>query len=199
MCHGGACCPKLHFIIGVSSAIRWMQRFRQNGTCEPIPRGGSSSPLEKYAQQILAFINERPDLTLDEIVLALHKRRIPGSRSALSRFFARHGVTIKKALREVVWADSNPKHAQKNDLWGVRTKTFRLVRSQGSPRSRSSGRRLAYLPGVRGAAGRVPSVRQGEARASGVPGGQPALHQAICLLRRPDAAAALRSGMLPRS
>jgi transposase len=84
------------FDIGVSSAIRWMQRFREDGTCEPMPRGGSTSPLEKYAEQILAFIRERPDLTLDEIVLALHKRRIPGSRSALSRFFARHDVTIKK-------------------------------------------------------------------------------------------------------
>jgi len=80
------------FDIGVSSAIRWMQRFREDGTCEPMPRGGSTSPLEQYAQQILAL----PDLTLDEIVLALDKRRIPASRTALSRFFARHGITIKK-------------------------------------------------------------------------------------------------------
>jgi transposase len=85
-----------HFDIGVSSAIRWMQRFREDGTCEPMPSGGSTSPLEKYAKQILALIGERPDLTLDEIVRALHKRRIPGSRSALSRFFARHDITIKK-------------------------------------------------------------------------------------------------------
>ena len=84
------------FDIGVSSAIRWMQRFREDGTCEPMPRGGSTSPLEKYAQQILALNREQPDLTLDEIVLALYKRRIPASRSALSRFFARHGITIKK-------------------------------------------------------------------------------------------------------
>src|SRR5262252_1279017 len=84
------------FDIGVSSAIRWMQRFREDGTCEPMPRGGSTSPLEEYAQQILALNREQPDLTLDEIVLALHKRRISGSRSALSRFFARHGITIKK-------------------------------------------------------------------------------------------------------
>jgi transposase len=84
------------FEIGVSSAIRWMQRFRADGTCEPMPRRGSTSPLEKYAQQILALIGERPDLTLDEVVLVLRKRRIAGSRSALSRFFARHGVTIKK-------------------------------------------------------------------------------------------------------
>jgi transposase len=84
------------FDIGISSAIRWMQCFREDGTCEPMPRGGSTSPLEKYAQRILALIGEQPDLTLDEIVLALRKRRIPGSRSALSRFFARHHVTIKK-------------------------------------------------------------------------------------------------------
>jgi transposase len=84
------------FDIGVSSAIRWMQRFRKDGTCEPMPRGGSTSPLEKYAEQILALNRERPDLTLDEIILVLHKRRIPGSRSALSRFFARHDVTVKK-------------------------------------------------------------------------------------------------------
>src|SRR5262252_3674092 len=84
------------FDIGVSCAIRWMQRFREDGTCEPMPRGGSTSPLEEYAQQILALNREQPDLTLDEIVLALHKRRISGSRSALSRFFARHGITIKK-------------------------------------------------------------------------------------------------------
>jgi transposase len=42
------------FDVGVSSAIRWMQRFCEDGTCEPMPRGGSTSPLEEYAQQILA-------------------------------------------------------------------------------------------------------------------------------------------------
>jgi len=42
------------------------------------------------------LISEQPDFTLDEIVSVLHKRRIPGSRSALSRFFARHGITVKK-------------------------------------------------------------------------------------------------------
>src|SRR2546426_9769752 len=71
------------FDVSVSSAIRWLQRFRDDGTCEPMPRGGSISPLEEPAQRILAVISEQPDLTLDELVLALHKRRIRGSRSAL--------------------------------------------------------------------------------------------------------------------
>jgi transposase len=68
------------FDIGVSSTIRWMQRFCEDGTCEPMPRGGSTSPLEEYAQQILALNREQPDLALDEIVLALRKRRISGTR-----------------------------------------------------------------------------------------------------------------------
>src|SRR5262249_59391136 len=79
-----------------SSAIRWVQRFREDGTCEPMRRGGSTSPLERYSQQICALIREHPDLTLNEITSALHKRRIPGSRSGLSRFFARHDITFTK-------------------------------------------------------------------------------------------------------
>ena len=98
------------FDVSVSSAIRWVQRFRDDGTSEPMPRGGSTSPLEKHSERILALIREQPDLTLDEMVLALRKRRISASRSALSRFFVRHDITIKKkALREVVWADFTPK------------------------------------------------------------------------------------------
>src|SRR6476620_103005 len=85
--------------VSVSSAIRWVQRFREDGTCEPMPRGGSTSPLEKHSRQILALVSAQRDLTLAEIVSALHKRRIPGSRSALSRFFARRGITVKKSLR----------------------------------------------------------------------------------------------------
>ena len=84
------------FDVSVSSAVRWLQCFREDGSCEPMPRGGSISPLEEHAQRILALISEQPDLTLDEIVSALRKRRIRGSRSALSRFFARHGITFKK-------------------------------------------------------------------------------------------------------
>src|ERR1700746_2604039 len=84
------------FQVSASSAIRWMQRFHEDGVCEPARRGGSTSPLEKYSGQILALIREQRDLTLNEIVSVLHRRRIPGSRSALSRFFARQGITFKK-------------------------------------------------------------------------------------------------------
>ena len=54
------------------------------------------SPLEKHSQQILAVIGEQGDLTLNELVSILRKRRISASRSALSRFFALRGITFKK-------------------------------------------------------------------------------------------------------
>src|SRR5215831_9613576 len=75
-----------HFRVSASSAIRWLQRFHEDGTSEPMPRGGSTSRLEKYSQQILAVIREQPDLTLNEFVSVLRKRRVSASRSALSRF-----------------------------------------------------------------------------------------------------------------
>jgi transposase len=84
--------------VSASSAVRWVQRWRADGTSGPKPRGGSTSPLEPHAEWILTLVAEQSDLTLDEIVSAMHKKRIGGSRTALWRFFARHGITVKKKL-----------------------------------------------------------------------------------------------------
>lgn len=84
------------FEISASTAVKWLQRWRDHGVCAPKPRGGSRSVLENYADRILALIDEQPDRTLDELVAAMHKRRIPGSRSALWRFLDRHDITFKK-------------------------------------------------------------------------------------------------------
>ena len=85
------------FGISVSSAVRWHQVWRSDGTYEAKPIGGSNSPLEDYAEEIIALIEATRDLTLDEIVAAMHKRKMPGSRTALFRFLERHGITLKKS------------------------------------------------------------------------------------------------------
>ena len=84
------------FDISASSAIRFVQRWNEIGSAAPKPRGGSVSPLEEHAERILALVGERPDLTLLETVAELVKRRIQTSKSAVSRFFGRHGITFKK-------------------------------------------------------------------------------------------------------
>lgn len=84
------------FEISPSSAIKWMQCWRASGISTAKPRGGSRSPLEKHAPWLLALVADEPDLTLEEIVVAMRKRRIAGSRSAVWRFFNRHKITFKK-------------------------------------------------------------------------------------------------------
>ena len=86
------------FEISVSSSVRWVQRWQETGESAPKPRGGSVSPLEKFAKQIVALVAEQPDLTLDESLMQLRKQRIRTSRTALWRFFDRHGITLKKKL-----------------------------------------------------------------------------------------------------
>ena len=86
------------FDVSASSAVKWMQRWNESRSAAPKPRGGSVSPLEAHAERILALVAERPDLTLLETVAELLKRRIRTSKSALSRFFGRHGITFKKKL-----------------------------------------------------------------------------------------------------
>jgi transposase len=87
------------FEISASAAVKWLQRWRDHGVCVAKPRGGSRSILEDHAERILALVGEQPDRTLDELVAAMRKRRIPGSRSALWRFLDRHDITFKKSLR----------------------------------------------------------------------------------------------------
>jgi transposase len=89
------------FGVSVSSTVRWYQFWRKDGTIAAKLFGGSRSPLEDYAEEILALIKEQPDRTLNEIVTAMHKRRMPGSRTALVRFLKRHGSTLKKSAARI--------------------------------------------------------------------------------------------------
>ena len=84
------------FAVSASTAVIWVKCFRQTGRCAAKPRGGSISPLEKHADFLLGLIEKQPDLTLDEVVLAMRKHKIAGSRTAVWRFFKRHKITFKK-------------------------------------------------------------------------------------------------------
>ena len=84
------------FNLSPSSAVKWLQRWRDNRSARAKPTGGSTSPLERHAEWLLDLIATQPDMTLNEIVTAMRKQRIPGSRTAVWRFFDRHNVTVKK-------------------------------------------------------------------------------------------------------
>ena len=87
------------FGVAASTAVRWVHQWRQTGSVQPRPQGGDkrSHRIEAHAEEILALVDETPDLTLAEI--ATHLEEAHGLRVALStvwRFFERRDVTLKK-------------------------------------------------------------------------------------------------------
>jgi transposase len=85
-----------NFDVSPSSVINWVRLWRETGSAAARPSGGSVSRLEKYAKWFLNLIAAQPDLTLDEVVATKDAAGIPGSRSAVGRFFLRHNISFKK-------------------------------------------------------------------------------------------------------
>ena len=59
-------------------------RHEGTGSVAAKPSGGSISPLEQHAEFLLGLIANQPDLTLNEIVAAMRKRRIARMQELLS-------------------------------------------------------------------------------------------------------------------
>ncbi len=87
------------FGMAASTAIKWVQQWRKTGSFQPRPQGGDkrSHRIEAHGDEILALVDEKPDMTLAEI--AAHLEGAHGLRVAQStvwRFFERRGITLKK-------------------------------------------------------------------------------------------------------
>ena len=75
------------FGVAASTAIKWVNRWRRTGDVGPRPRGGDhrSHRIEAHAEEILALVDETPDITLGEIAAHLD---------------AGHGLTVAQST---VW------------------------------------------------------------------------------------------------
>ncbi len=84
-----------HFKVGTSSAIRWVTQSLATGDLAPKPQGGDhrSGAIEAQADFILSQLGGAGDATLAELQAALAAKGHWFSLSALSRFFARRGIT----------------------------------------------------------------------------------------------------------
>jgi len=85
------------FDVGVSSVIRWVQRFRATGSFAAKPMGGDHrSRLTGERDWILERIEEAPDLTLEEVRAELKARGVIVGYGTVWRFFERENITFKK-------------------------------------------------------------------------------------------------------
>lgn len=89
VCEVFGCCP--------SWVRRLMQRQRESGSLQPLPRQPQSSQAkltEQDRQRLREFITTRPDATLVELIEALDLRVHPGT---LCRTLRRMDLPLKKS------------------------------------------------------------------------------------------------------
>nr|WP_258158480.1 IS630 family transposase [Rhizobium sp. TH2] len=86
------------FGVGVSSAIRWIARAKI-GELSPRPQGRRhGSRLDGYADFVFGMIDDRKDITLNEMVERLEAQcSIRVGRSTLNDWLRGHGWTFKKS------------------------------------------------------------------------------------------------------
>jgi transposase len=87
------------FSIGISTAIRWVERHRRTGSVKPSRMGGRRPPRIAGADRewLLARLAEQPDLTLEEMRQALAEERgLVVGHGTVCRFCRREAQTLKK-------------------------------------------------------------------------------------------------------
>jgi transposase len=89
------------FGVSAASVSRWRRLDREKGDVRPGPLGGDrrSGRIEAQAALVLGLLAEAPDMTVEELRLALVERGHAFGYGTLQRFFARHRITRKKRPR----------------------------------------------------------------------------------------------------
>ena len=86
------------FKVSVSFVVNLMSAFRATGSLEPKPSGGRRhAKLEPHRTFLLRQVDERPDITMPELVAALIAATgETAAPAALSRWLIRAGYRFKK-------------------------------------------------------------------------------------------------------
>jgi transposase len=85
------------FGVGVSSVVKWSQRYRATGSIAPGKMGGHRKPvLEPHRAFIMERIKQTPHLTLHRLKDELAGRGIKVSHNTVWLFLRREGLRFKK-------------------------------------------------------------------------------------------------------
>ncbi len=107
------------FDIGPATAVRWAKRVETTGEVAPLPMGGDrrSQRIEAHADDILAPIEAKPDMTIKELREKIRERHGVGfGYGTVWRFLARHGITRKKKTGHASEQERDDVEAER-DAW----------------------------------------------------------------------------------
>ena len=111
------------FGIAVATAVRWLKVWHETGATAAKPKEGDlrSHRIEACRDVLFAAVEAQADVTLEELSELLRREHGVGfAVSKVWRFFARHGVTLKKtahaseqgrsdeAARRKAWFEAQP-------------------------------------------------------------------------------------------
>ncbi len=87
----------VHFDVSASSAVRFVKRYEDEGTVAVKPRPPRQRRLDPYGEDILCWIKETPDLTLQELSRRLHERHgVVAPLSTIDDWFRSRKISFKK-------------------------------------------------------------------------------------------------------
>ncbi len=86
-----------HFEVSASSAVRFARRYEDEGTIAVKPRPPRKRRLDPYGEDILRWIEETPDLTLQELSQRLHEvHEVTAPISTLDDWLRVRKISYKK-------------------------------------------------------------------------------------------------------
>jgi transposase len=86
-----------YFEVSASSAIRFVQRYEEEGSVAVKPRPERLRRLDPYSEDILGLINEAPDLTLQELSQRLRDlHNVVAPTSTINDWFRARKISFKK-------------------------------------------------------------------------------------------------------
>ena len=86
------------FGVSAASVSRWRALEREQGDARPNALGGDrrSGEIEAQCGVILGLLEDRRDMTIEELRAALEDRGLIFSYGSMQRFLVRHAITRKK-------------------------------------------------------------------------------------------------------
>jgi len=86
-----------HFDVSPSSAIRFAHQYATEGSVAPKARGPYKRRLDPYGEDLLSWIEETPDMTLQELserLSGVHAIRVP--KSTIDDWLRSRNISFKK-------------------------------------------------------------------------------------------------------
>lgn len=86
-----------HFDVSPSSAVRFVRRYKDEGTVAVRPRSPQKRRLDPWGEDILGWIEETPDMTLHELSVRLWQvHEVCAPKSTIDDWLRSRRISFKK-------------------------------------------------------------------------------------------------------